>query len=417
MTLAPPRPLLLEANFARVWWAGLISWIGNGALFIALPVQVYGETGSTLVTALVVMAGALPTVLVGQFAGVLVDRLDYRRVLVWTNLGMAAVTLGFLAVTHASWWLVALVSFVASSVGQFLGPAENALLPTLVGRERLGEANSLNALNNNLARLIGPALGGLILAQLGFAAVILLDVLTFLVAALLLAGVVSAPPVRKPVTRRVAFLREWREGVAVVAKDPTLRALFVIVAVVAFGEGFISTLMAPFVRDILGGNGQTLGFIMSVQAVGGIIGAWLVARVADHHPALRLLALGAWGSGLLLLLYFNYALVYREVWPAVVITAVAGVPFAVFGTAQNLGLQRAAPQETIGRVFSACSGLMGLTMLIGIGVSGVLGERVGVLVINVDAATYLLAGLIAWWVVRRASTQKDSEVVGREKTT
>ncbi|WP_019586098.1 MFS transporter [Deinococcus apachensis] len=410
--MAPDRPLLLQASFARVWWAGLISWVGNGALFIALPVQVYGETGSALATALVLMAGAVPPVIVGQFAGVLVDRLDYRRVLVWANVGMAVVTLGFLPAAHAPWPLMALVGFLASSIGQFLGPAENALLPTLLGRERLGEANSLNALNNNLARLIGPALGGLVLARLGFPAVILLDVLTFVVAALLLAGVVGEPVERVPRPERVAFLREWREGLAVVTHNSTLRVIFIVVAVVAFGEGFISTLMAPFVRDILGGDGQALGLIMSAQALGGAAGAWVVARVADRWSALRLLALGALGSGLLRVLMFNYALVYREVWPAVALTAVAGLPFAIFGTAQGLGLQRATPQKALGRVFSASYGLMGLTMLLGMGVSGVLGDRVGALVINVDAATYLLAGLIAWRAVRGRDSGRGHEVAG-----
>lgn len=103
MTLPRPRPLLLDANFSKVWWSGLISGIGNGALFIALPVHVYSETESTLATAVVVMAAALPSVLVSQFAGVLVDRLEYRRVLVWANLGLALVTLGFLLAAHAPW--------------------------------------------------------------------------------------------------------------------------------------------------------------------------------------------------------------------------------------------------------------------------------------------------------------------------
>ncbi len=396
-----PRPLLLDANFSRVWWSGLISGVGNGALFIALPAYVYGETASTLVTGAVVVAGALPSTLVGQFAGVLVDRLDYRRVLIWANLALSVVTLAYLLSGDADWRLLAAINFLASSIGQFLGPAENALLPTLVSSQRLGEANSYNALNNSLARLTGPALGGLVLARFGFHEVIILDAVTYLVATLLVAGV-QAPTVSRPqASKRVEFVREWREGLAVVTAHPTLRLLFVVVAIVAFGEGFISTLMAPFVATVLGGDGQTLGLIMSVQAVGGLIGAWVMARVADRYSALTLLAWGGLGSGALLVAYFNYALVFPVVWPALVLTAIAGIPFAVFGTAQNLGLQRASPANLRGRVFSACFGLMGLTQLAGMGLSGVLGDRVGVLVINVDAVTYLLAGAVALLVVRR----------------
>ena len=161
MTERPLRYLLRNRNFMLMWWAGLVSWVGNYMLFIALPVYVYNETGSTLATSFSVMANALPMIVVGQLAGVLVDRWDYRRTLVVANLVLVGVTLLFLTVLSAPWWWVVPIAFLQSSVGQFIGPAENALLPTLVDESRLGAANSLNALNNNLARLAGPALGGL----------------------------------------------------------------------------------------------------------------------------------------------------------------------------------------------------------------------------------------------------------------
>ncbi len=181
--------LLRNGNFMLMWWAGLVSWVGNYMLFIALPVYVYNETGSTLATSFSVMANALPMIIVGQLAGVLVDRWDYRRTLVAANAALVGVTLLFLSVLSAPWWLVIPIAFLQSSVGQFIGPAENALLPTLVDETRLGAANSLNALNNNLARLIGPALGGLLIASVGLGGVVLANALTYLLAALLVLGV------------------------------------------------------------------------------------------------------------------------------------------------------------------------------------------------------------------------------------
>lgn len=394
-----------DANFARVWWAGLISWIGNGALFIALPVQVYGQTRSTLATALVVIAAALPTVLVGQVAGVLVDRLEYRRVLVLTNLALTPVTLGFLALTRAPWWEFALIAFVQSSVGQFLGPAEHALLPTLVPAARLGEANSLGALNTNLARLLGPALGGLLLSAAGFGGVIVLDALSYLAAALLLLGVRAPGRVLGEAAPAAGLVREWRAGLSVVRASAPLRLVFLSVALVGFGEGFISALMAPFVRTMLHGGGRELGFLMSVQALGGLVGAWLLTRVADRAAPLRLLGWSALSSGALLVPIFNSALVYPALWPALVLTGVAGLPFAAFGTAQLLSLQLESPPERRGRVFSACFGLFGLAQLLGMGASGVLGDRLGVLVINVDAVMYLLAGGLVLLATRRPSLE------------
>ena len=132
MTERPLIYLLHNRNFMLMWWAGLVSWLGNYMLFVALPVYVYSETGSTLTTSLSVMANALPMILVGQLAGVLVDRWDYRRTLIYANALLVGVTLLFLIVLNAPWWAVIPIAFLQSAVGQFIGPAENALLPTLV---------------------------------------------------------------------------------------------------------------------------------------------------------------------------------------------------------------------------------------------------------------------------------------------
>jgi len=394
------RSLLWQHDFARVWWSGLISWTGNRALFVALPVHTYVQTHSTLATATVVMAGALPAVVVGPLAGVLVDRLPYRPMLVWTNVALALIVLTFLLVPGAPWWALALIGLVQSAVGQLLGPAEHALLPLLVEEDRLGEANSLNAANGSLARLIGPVLGGALLGTFSFGVVVVVDGLTYLLAAGLLAGVREPLRTRAPSGGVRSIWGQWRGGLAVVRAHPGLQAVFLVVAVVGFGEGFISTLMAPFVQEVLGGNARALGLIFSAQAVGGLLGALVAARVADRLGALRLLAVGALGSGALLLVIFNYALLYRAVWPAVVLTALAGLPFALFATAQGLALQQDSPPEARGRVFSACFALVGLTALLGMGVSGALGEPFGPLVINADALTYLLGAALAWRAVR-----------------
>lgn len=400
MAVSPIRTLLRERNFMLVWWAGLISWTGNGALFIALPVYVYGETGSTLATALSVMAGALAGSVLGPLAGVYVDRWDKRRTMLWTNLALAGVTLLFLTVLHAPWWWTVPVAFLQSATGQLLGPAENALLPMLVGTEHLAAANSLNALNNNLARLLGPAAGGVLIAHSGFAGVVVADALSYLLAAglvWLVRGAASRPGATGEVR---PFWREWRAGLQVVRHSPILRLSFIAAGLVGFGEGFVSTLMAPWMRVTLRGGGLELGQLMSVQAVGGIAAGALLAGFARRVSAVRLLGWGGLASGLLLLAIFNAPLVYPALWPVLALTAVAGLAFTAWGTAQLLLVQTGTEPDTRGRVFSLYFALFGGLQFLGMAVSGVLGDRLGVLVINVDAAAYLLAGALVFSSVR-----------------
>lgn len=408
MAEQPLRILLRNRNFMLVWWVGLISWVGNYMLFIALPVYVYNETNSALATSLSVMAGALPTIFVGQIAGVLVDRWNYRRTLIVANAVLAPATLLFLGVLSAPWWVVIPVAFLTSSVGQFIGPAENALLPTLVSTERLGAANSLNALNNNLARLVGPALGGLLVASAGFAGVVVVKALTYLLATLLLIGV-RAPEVERATPPNAnlywRLVNEWRAGLQVVRDNRLLKLSFTAAALVGFGEGFISTLMAPFVSVMLGGGGLELGAIMSAQAVGGVLGGLLLTAYADRLPPIRLLGWGALLSGLLLIPLLNYPLVYPVLWPSLILVAVAGLPFAMFGTAQLMLLQVEAAPGVRGRVFGSYFALFGFAQFVGMACSGMLGDAFGVMIINVDTVMYLLAGIIVLAAVSRHSSR------------
>ena len=380
-----------------VWWAGLTSMLGNYMLFVALPVYIFDKTGSTLSTAFSVMGGGFATIIIGQVAGVLVDRWHYKRTLVVANFILVFITLAFLLTTSLPWWVVLPVAFLQSAAGQFLGPAETALLPTLIDDEHLAAANSLNALNNNLARLAGPALGGLLVSTVGFAGVVIVDAATYLVAVVLLL-LMNAPRVKREVAPilnpyKRLFL-EWREGLQVVKQNKSLTLSFIVVALTGLGEGTISTLMAPYVNVMLGGGGLELGYIMSAQAVGGIVAGLLLANSVGRIQPLRLLGWSAIFAGLLDGLLLTYPLFYAELWPGLIVIALAGFPFAAFATAQMTILQRESPSQARGRVFSSYFALFAFTQLVGILGSGLLGDTAGVLVINTQSVVYVLAGVV-----------------------
>jgi predicted MFS family arabinose efflux permease len=398
------KELLHNKNFMLLWWAGFISMLGNYMLFIALPVYIFDKTGSTLSTALSVMGGSLATIVIGQIAGVFVDRWQYKGTLVIANLILAFITLAFLLTSYLPWWIVIPVAFLQSAIGQFLGPAENALLPTLVDNQYLAAANSLNALNNNLARLAGPALGGLLLSRVGFAGVVMVDAATYFLAIILLL-LVNAPQVQREISQILnpykRLFSEWREGLQAVKQNKFLTLSFVVVALTGLGEGTISTLMAPYVRVMLGGGGLELGYIMSAQAVGGIVAGLLLANSIGRVHFLRLLGWSAVFAGLLDGLLLTYPLFYAELWPGLIIVALAGFPFAAFSAAQMTILQKESLPQTRGRIFSSYFALFAFTQLIGMLASGLLGDRLGVLIINTQSVVYLLAGVIVLFASRK----------------
>ncbi len=170
--------ILRQRNFGLLWAAGLISLIGDWVLVVGLPVVVYTKTGSTLATMGMVLASLIPAIALGSIAGVFVDRWDRRRLMIVVNVLLAVTLLPLLAVDALGIWVAYAVLVAASCLAQLFEPAEAALLPSLLegGDERdLVTANALNGLNNQLARIVGPAIGGVAVAAGGLVAVALVD--------------------------------------------------------------------------------------------------------------------------------------------------------------------------------------------------------------------------------------------------
>src|SRR2546421_7257119 len=179
---------LRQRNFALLWLGGLISLAGDWVLMIGLPIYVYLLTHSVLALSITLLVASIPNIVLGSIAGVFVDRWDRKRTMVITSLLLAFALLPLLLVRTADRvWIIYLVAFVEACLEQFFIPAQSALLPTLIGEEHLVQANSLNSLSSNFARLAGPALGGLIAAVFGLNGIVLADAVSFLVAGMLIA--------------------------------------------------------------------------------------------------------------------------------------------------------------------------------------------------------------------------------------
>jgi hypothetical protein len=189
-------------------------------------------------------------------------------------------------------WVVYAVAALESCLSQFLS-AESALLPRLVGEDHLVEANALGAFASNAARLVGPTLGGLVAAVLSLAGVALLDALTFLTAAVLMACITldAAVPRRveslaTPTRRWLSIGKEWLQGLTLIPQHRSILGFFVVMAIAAFADGLFIVLFAPFVATVLHGGAVELGYLTSAQASGGLIGGLFMFRIARRGSPL-----------------------------------------------------------------------------------------------------------------------------------
>ncbi len=399
--------LLCQQNFGCVWLAGFVSTIGDFALFIALPFYIYDLTGSALLTGGMFVAQTLPSLLWGSLAGVFVDRWDRRRTMIVADLTRAAVLLLLLQVHSRDWIaLVYVAAFIESSMSQFFNPAKSALVPQLVDEQELLGANSLTAMGDALPRLVGPALGGVLLATLGFNSVIWVDTISYLISAALLFLVVLAP---RPTTETAAVpstsafaavWQEWREGVQLVRANQLVSSLFVVFGLLMFGQGILNVLLVPFVKSVLHAGAIELGQIVTAQGVGGLVGSFVIGRLGKTFQPIKIIGVCGIVSGLLVIAVYHAgtlgpALNLSPVLLALLLVGVAGLPFiSLLITAQTV-LQTSVADQFRGRIFGTLGMAISLMLLLGLATGSVLAGQIGIVpTLDISGVLYCSIGLL-----------------------
>jgi MFS family permease len=398
---------LRQRNFLFLWLGGLISLMGDWVLMIGLPIYVYLLTRSVLALSIALLAASLPNIVLGSLAGVFVDRWERKYTIVASNLLSALTLLPLLLVrTPDRVWIVYLVTFTEACIEQFFSPAQNALLPTLVEEAKLVQANSLNSLSSNVARLVGPALGGLIAAVSGLSGIVLTDAASFLIAALLLALITIAvrpgavPEAEKPVevaeAGAIAHLwHEWTDGLRVLRSERTLSVLLTMFSLMMLGEGVFAVLYPVFVYRILHGGALQIGQLMSAQAIGGLLGGLIVGWLGKRIMSSWAIGLFEIAFGLTDLAIFNTPAFFPFFWLSVGLFVAAGLFSIGPSTGAQSLLQAKSPDAYRGRIFGALGMTVGLFALLGTLIAGFLTDHIPLItILNIQAAVYVLSGLL-----------------------
>ena len=416
MTSTASRSPIRNRNFALLWSGGLISDLGDWMLLIALPVYVFQLTGSAFITSTVFVAELVPALIIGQVAGVFVDRWDRRRILVVAGLVQAALLLPLLAATSVeSLWIIYVVAAVQSCLARLCGPAKAALVPALVPADQLTAANSLNAVSDNLARLVGSPLGGLAIQLLGLTGVVIVDAVTYLASAALTAGVRSprgeAPvPASSPAwpSQRPSLLGDWLDGLRTIRRTKPLPAVLFIGALSQVAQGIFVVLFVVFVLQELHGTGGDVGLIRGMQAVGGIVGGLAIGALSRRLSPRALVGWGFIVFGLISLATWNAPTLTTAIGVYVGLFMIVGVPGVATMTGLMTTVQSVAPPTHLGRVFAAFEASAGGLQAVGVLLAGALADRLGVVtILNAQAGIYVLCGLLALVVLRVRSAAPD----------
>ena len=378
------RPLRLR-DFALLWSGMTVSLLGDGMYYVAIAWQVLELDNRPTAMSLVGIAWIVPQIVLMVFGGVLTDRIERRRMMMAADLIRAAAVgaIGVLAVTGVLelWHVLALVVLFAIGDAVFW-PAFTAIVPEIVPAAELLQANSLDNFVRPATRLVGPALGGLVVATVGPGTAFLVDAATFLASfAALLA--MSARPMAKSEHVRSA-LRDIREGFAFVRRETWLWGTLVMAAFGNVATSSMFVLVPYVVKTELGGSAGEYGLIATFGAVGGLAGSLALGQLG-LPPRYMVLMFASWAAGVACIAGYGIANTVPQMW---VFAAVSGAAMTIGSVVWGTLMHSLVPKELLGRV-SAFDWTVSLALTpVGYAVLGPLGEAIGA------SKTLVLCGVI-----------------------
>lgn len=279
---------LADGRFRLLWFGTLFSFLGMQMQIIARGYLAYDLTGKNGALGGVMLAFGLPQLLLSLWGGVIADRLPKRNVLVVAQTAIAlnsAWLAAMIATGHITYWMLVVAGVVQGVGFAFIGPARQAFISDLVGRDRIGNAVVLQQMSMNGTRVIGPSLAGFFIAVpfIGLAGVYALTTVGFLVAMLTMLRLPRGDPA--PHATDASPLADLRDGLRYVRRKPAvLQLILVSFAVVMLGfpyQSFLPSVAADVYR--VGSTG--LGALSSAAAIGAVATTVVVATLADHPRA------------------------------------------------------------------------------------------------------------------------------------
>jgi MFS family permease len=390
---------LRHRNF-RIFLIGqFISLCGSWMQTVALSWLALVLSNSPLQVGLVVTFGALPVLLFTLYGGVVADRVNRRRALLFLQslLLIEALALGFLTAFHLiTMPLVYGLAALGGLVSAFEIPIRQSWQVELVGKPDLMNAIALNSTAFNLSRVVGPAIAGTLLATLGSAVCFFLNAASFLAVLIGLTLIRSGPGLAG---ERVPRRSRLREGIAHVFGSPWPKALVSLTAVLSvFGSSFVA-ILPVYARDVLRAGAGGYGALMSSFGVGAAAGALSVAGLGHRLRRERTALAAAVGLGATLALL---ALVH-QLGLALFLLLAAGLSMALNAIMTNTLLQTEAPDHLRGQVMGFYSFIVVGMAPFGSLQAGWIAEHAGtgVAMLVGGSVCFLVAGLLAWRMLRR----------------
>ncbi|HEV2828042.1 MAG TPA: MFS transporter [Pyrinomonadaceae bacterium] len=409
-------------SFRQVWLGQVVSQMGDWFDTIALYTIILKLGGSGRGIGLLLVARFLPSVIFGSLSGVVADRFSRRSIMIVSDLLRAVVVLGFLFVRRADQlWIVYFLTVLQLALSTFFEPAKTAVIPSIVSDRELVSANAISSVTWSAMLTLGAAIGGVVTGWFGTDVAFILDALTYLLSAALIASVrIPKRPRRqkqKLTVSRALGIGETIEGIRYVKHRPGVLALLLVKPAWGLGGGIL-TLLAVFGEKIfpVGQSPATgIGVLFAARGIGTAVGPIVARRISGEGKERMQASIGI--AFLIAGVFYMAFGVASSFIIALIVLGVAHTGGSILWVFSTVLLQRGVEDNFRGRVFAAELALLTLTMAISNYATGEMLDRVGLsargVVIGIGAF-FLIPG-VAWFATRKwwDKEQRVTETPGR----
>ena len=341
---------LSHRNFKLYFFGQTISVIGTWMTRLATTWLVYHLTHSALLLGVVSFSGQIVAFLLGPFAGVIVERLERRKLLIWTQFfaGLQSLALAILALTHVInlWEIIALSAFQGLINSLDMPGRQSFLVQMLEDRRDLGNAIAINSSMVNGARLVGPAIAGLVIGAVGEGMCFLIDAISYIavIGSLLMMKVKPT----EVLENKTGMLVQIQEGWDYVRGHSPIRTILILFSLISFMGYPYAVLMPVFATEILHGNASTLGWLMAATGVGALTSALSLAVRKSVVGLTRMIQIASGMLGVALI-SFGFS---SMLWLSLVLMVFVGFGLMQCASASNTVIQSLVPEDKRARMMS-----------------------------------------------------------------
>ncbi|WP_336824165.1 MFS transporter [Sporosarcina sp. USHLN248] len=358
-------------NFLLLWSGTSLSSFGMQMYSIAIPLLIYDLSRSALSMSIMRAIEFFPNIILGLIAGVLVDRMNRKRMMVWTSfiqaLSMFVVIL-LMNTNQIEIWHLYMVGFVLSSAGYTFGNANHSVIPQIVSKDQLTSANAKMSLVDTLIRMVGPGIAGMLIAVFSYGSTFIIYFFC-LILLLICIQFIKVPSLNKN-KGSASIWADLKEGIDELFRNKILLTPTITILFINFASSLVIGVLVFFAADELGATSQQIGFMFTISAIGGAIGSAVIGKIRKRF-----------GRGVI----YTYSLLFDVMAMLMLIFAqtwwTIGISLSIRTFSTTLSnivyftiRQEFTPNHLLGRVAGTSSMLMKLTLPLGLFLSGLWAE-------------------------------------------